>query len=93
MVQKVLYPAYFDAECTRGEGRRVPQGMAVPEPTVDELATAVGQVGYDAIVERDVAYSREHWMRRGRVLVNGADDATKTDLLQAVAAYITALRE
>lgn len=93
MVQKVLYPAYFDAECTRGEGRRVPKAMAVSEPTVDEIASAVGQVGYDAIVERDVAYSREPWVTRGRVLVEGAGDATKTDLLQAVAAYVTALRD
>jgi signal recognition particle subunit SRP19 len=93
MVQKVLYPAYFDADRSRGEGRRIPEGMAVSEPTVDEIASAVGQVGYDAIVERDVAYSREPWERRGRVLVEGADDASKTDLLQAVAAYVTALRD
>lgn len=93
MVQKVLYPAYFDAECSRGEGRRIPESMAVPEPTVDEIASAVGQVGYDAVVERDVGYSREPWERRGRVLVEGADDASKTDLLQAVAAYVTALRD
>lgn len=93
MVQKVLYPAYFDADCTRGEGRRVPESMAVAEPTVDEIASAVGQVGYDAVVERNVAYSREPWITRGRVLVEGAGDASKTDLLQAVAAYVTALRD
>lgn len=93
MVQNVLYPAYFDADCTRGEGRRIPTSMAVSDPTVDEIASAVGQVGYDAVVERDAAYSRESWESRGRVIVEGADDAAKTDLLQAVAAYVTAMRD
>lgn len=92
MVENVLYPAYFDADLTRSEGRRVAQDLAVPDPTVDEVATAVGQVGYDATIERDVAYPREHWQSRGRVLIENDDDASKGDLVQAVAAYLSALR-
>ena len=92
MVENVLYPAYFDADLTRRRGRRVPEGMAVPEPEVDEIAKAVQQVGYDAVIERDVAYAREHWRERGRVLVKDAEDATKNDLVQAVGAYLGALR-
>lgn len=92
MVENVLWPAYFDAGCTRGEGRRVPLDLAVEDPTVEEIAKAVGQVGYDAVIERDVAYPREGWTERGRVLVKNADDAGKSDLLQAVAAYVTAIR-
>lgn len=93
MVENVLYPAYFDADLTRGEGRRISQELAIADPTVDEIATAVGQVGYDARIERDIAYSREHWKSRGRVVVKNADDANKGDLLQAVGAYLTALRD
>ena len=93
MVEKVLWPAYFDAEKTRSEGRRVAAEMAVEEPTVDEIAQAVQQVGYDAIIERDKAYSRENWEENGRVLVQNADDSAKNDLIQAVAAYVAALRE
>ncbi|WP_440007598.1 signal recognition particle subunit SRP19 [Halomicrococcus sp. SG-WS-1] len=93
MVEKVIWPAYIDAELSRREGRRVPQEVAVPEPTVDEIAKAVQQVGYDAVVERDKAYSRENWKTRGRVLVKNADDASKNDLIQAVAAYVAALRD
>ncbi|PSQ01057.1 signal recognition particle protein Srp19 [Halobacteriales archaeon QS_4_70_19] len=91
MVENVLYPAYFDAAHTRGEGRRVPQDLAVDDPTVDELAKAVQQVGYDAVIERDVTYARE-FEPRGRVLVENADDATKSDLLGAVGAYLNAMR-
>jgi signal recognition particle subunit SRP19 len=92
MIQNVVYPAYLDAECSRREGRRVPQELAVENPDVEEIAKAVQQVGYDAVVERDVTYSREY-EPRGRVLVQNADDAGKSDLLQAVAAYLGVLRD
>jgi signal recognition particle subunit SRP19 len=93
MVENVIYPAYLDADCSRSEGRRVPRELAVADPTVDEIAKAVQQVGYDAVIERTVAYSREHHRERGRVLVKDADDAGKADLLQASAAYLQALRD
>lgn len=65
--------------------------MAVEDPSVAEIAKAVQQVGYDATIERDKTYPREH-EPRGRVLVRNADDASKSDLLKAVAAYVGALR-
>jgi signal recognition particle subunit SRP19 len=92
MVENVIWPAYLDSEVSRSKGRRVPEELAVPEPTVDEIAAAVQQVGYDAVIERDRTYPREY-EARGRVLVKDADDASKNDLVQAVAAYVTALRE
>ncbi|MFC7226453.1 signal recognition particle subunit SRP19/SEC65 family protein [Salinirubellus salinus] len=91
MVENVIYPAYFDAALSRNDGRRVPLDLAVEDPGVEEIAKAVQQVGYDAVIERDVTYSREY-EPRGRVLVQNADDAGKADLLQAVAAYIGILR-
>ncbi|WP_254537953.1 signal recognition particle subunit SRP19 [Halomarina litorea] len=92
MVENVIWPAALDAERSRSEGRRVARDLAVPAPTVDEIARAVQQVGYDAVVEREKRYPREY-ETRGRVLVQNADDAGKSDLLQAVAAYVVALRE
>lgn len=91
MVENVIWPAYFDADLTRSEGRRVSVDLAVPDPTVEEIAQAVQQVGYDAVIERDKTYSREYYPR-GRVLVKDADDASKSDLLQATAAYLGAIR-
>ena len=93
MVENVIWPAYLDAERSRGDGRRVPADLAVEEPTVEEIAKAVQQIGYDAVIERDKSYSRESWRRRGRVVVRGATDSTKNDLVQAVAAYVVAMRE
>ncbi|MFC7136086.1 signal recognition particle subunit SRP19 [Halobaculum litoreum] len=91
MVENVLYPAYFDAAYTRAEGRRVPEDLAVAEPTVDEIAKAVQQVGYDAKIERDKTYSREY-EPRGCVVVTGTDETAKNDLVQAVGAYLGVIR-
>ena len=91
MVERVIWPAFLDADLTRSQGRRVAREQAVPDPSVDEIAEAVQQVGYDAVIEREKTYPREY-EPRGRVLVKDADDASKTDLLQAVAAYLQALR-
>jgi signal recognition particle subunit SRP19 len=92
MVENVIWPVALDADRSRNDGRRVSLDLAVEEPTVDEIAKAVQQVGYDAVIERDKTYPREY-AARGRVVVKGADDATKSDLLGAVAAYMQALRE
>jgi signal recognition particle subunit SRP19 len=92
MIENIVYPAYLDAAYSRSEGRRVPESAAIEDPTVDEMAKAVQQVGYDVVVEREKSYSREV-ETRGRVLVQGADDASKNDLVQAIAAYVGILRE
>ncbi len=92
MPDKILWTTYFDADKTRREGRRVPVELAIEEPTVDEIAQAVQQVGYDAVIERDMTYPREPWQARGRVIVRGADDEAKNDLVQAVGAYLQAIR-
>jgi signal recognition particle subunit SRP19 len=91
MVENVIWPAYIDANLSRSEGRRVSLELAVENPDVEEIAKAVQQVGYDAVIERDVTYPREY-EPRGRVVIQGADDASKSDLLQATAAYLDALR-
>ena len=92
MVENVIWPAALDANLTRSEGRRVAEDLAVSDPTVEEIAKAVQQVGYDARIEREKTYPREY-EPRGRVVVTNADDATKCDLLGAVAAYLQVLRE
>ncbi|MGZ0745565.1 MULTISPECIES: signal recognition particle subunit SRP19 [unclassified Haloparvum] len=92
MVENVIYPAYIDRDLSRSEGRRVAEDQSVEDPTVDEIAEAVQQVGYDAVIERDKTYSREY-EPRGRVVVKGTEDTTKNDLIQAVAAYVDILRE
>lgn len=91
MVENVIWPAYLDADRSRSDGRRVPAELAVEDPTIEEIAAAVEQVGYQAVVDPDAAYPRE-FEARGRVIVRDVEDA-KNDLIQAVAAYLAAMRD
>lgn len=91
-VENIVWPRYLNASITRSDGRRVSLQDAIEDPEVDEIAEAVQQIGYDAVIEHDVAHPRE-WGTSGRVIVKGADDSSKNDLVQAVAAYIHLLRE
>lgn len=91
MVENVIWPAYLDADCSRSEGRRVPLDIAIKEPTIEEIAAAVEQIGYDAEIDPDAGYPREY-ETRGRVIVENVEDS-KTDLIQAIAAYLHAIRD
>jgi signal recognition particle subunit SRP19 len=93
MVENIIWPAYLDADRSRSEGRRVARSMAVSEPSLEEIAKAVQQVGYDAVIERGKAYPRQPRTETGFVAVQNADDAGKSDMIQAVAAYVQALRD
>lgn len=91
MVENVIWPVYLDADRTRSGGRRVPLDLAVSDPSVEEIAAAVEQIGYDADVDFDASHPQE-FGSRGCVVVHDVDD-TKNDLIQAIAAYLGAMRE
>ena len=82
MPERILYPCYFDAGLARGDGRRVPRGMAVKGPTMEDLERAVKRCG---IKHRKEPKSHPaHWFRReGRILAEWKD--SKESLLRKVA--------
>lgn len=90
-VENLIYPRYIDAAVSRGGGRRVSRADAVEEPTVEELAAAVRQIGYPVTVEPEVCHPREV-TPRGRVRVQAAPDESKHDVVLAVAAIVEVLR-
>jgi signal recognition particle subunit SRP19 len=87
----VLYPAYFDLRRTREEGRRVPKGLAVETPTVEEIEKAAKALGLQPTVEADKAFPGSHWRHDGRVLVRG--DYFKTSIVRKVAERLKAGRK
>jgi signal recognition particle subunit SRP19 len=78
-----LYPAYFDLDKTRREGRRVARELAVSKPRLEELAEAVKQLGLEAKVVEGTRYSRCWWGPQGMVLVRRG--MRKEELLRMVA--------
>ncbi|MFB6282644.1 MAG: signal recognition particle subunit SRP19/SEC65 family protein [Halobacteria archaeon] len=91
MSEVVIWPAYLDSSKTRSEGRRIPKESGVSDPTLEEIAKAVKQVGYDPDVELDKDYPRSWWEEKGRVVAQDVDDSKK-DVLRAVAVYVDAMR-
>ena len=82
----VLYPAYFDLDRTRDQGRRVAKRWAVGSPTAQEVVTAAKALGLEPQLEEEKAFPSTPWRKEGRVLVRA--DYYKTSVVQKVAKRI-----
>jgi len=82
----VLYPAYFDIDRTREQGRRVAKRWAVGSPTAEEVATASKALGLEPQLEDGKSFPSTPWRKEGRVLVRA--DYFKTSVIQKVAKRI-----
>jgi signal recognition particle subunit SRP19 len=73
----VFWPAYFESENTRGDGRRVPKGQALRGVKVDELYRAAEDLELNPELKHGAAFSKKPWDKTGSVLV----DKTKSKTL------------
>jgi len=78
-----LWPAYFDASYTWGEGRRIPKSLASRSPKAEEIEKAAQILGLNPILEPGAAYSKYPWRRTGVVLVD--KKGSKTQVLREIA--------
>ena len=80
--ERILYPCYFDATLKRSAGRRVPAGLAVKGPTLQDLERALRREHLRFRAEERPHPA--HWARReGRLVV--AWKGSKEELLRHVA--------
>ncbi|KAF2816069.1 signal recognition particle, SRP19 subunit [Mytilinidion resinicola] len=63
-----LYPIYFDASRTRGQGRRIGKEQAVPNPLAREIAEATASLGLNVVFEPEKTHPKD-WSNPGRVRV------------------------
>jgi len=82
----VLWPVYFDAGRSRGEGRRVPRRLAVPSPSVEALVRAVEALGLRYRVVRGAAHPRIPWRKTGMVIVERVKP--KGEIVRDVARFL-----
>jgi len=78
-----LWPAYFDASLSRGQGRRVPKEKAVRDPTAEAVEKAAQRLGLNPTVEPGTAYSKQPWRRTGLIQVDRK--GKKTEIITKVA--------
>lgn len=81
----VLYPIYFDAARSSGEGRRVPKSEAVPNPLATTISEACRSLGFQSAFEVTKTHPND-WANPGRVRVNYS--GSKRDLFSKICAYM-----
>jgi signal recognition particle subunit SRP19 len=79
----ILYPEYFSIDNSRRAGRRVSKKLALKSANVEDIFKAVKSLGLKPVVEKEKAYPRFWWKRRGRVLIE--TEMQKTELIKLVA--------
>lgn len=47
----IIYPSYLDKKKTVAEGRRVPQNIAVDNPSLTEIYNCVKKLGFQCVQE------------------------------------------
>ena len=78
-----VWPVYFDANYSRGEGRRVPRSKAVRDPKAEDIEKAAKRLGLNPILEPAATYSKHPWRSIGVVLVD--KKGSKTWVINGIA--------
>jgi len=86
----VLWPAYFDSTKTRLQGRRIPKGLAVTSPRLDELQKAAERCGLQPEVVLGVKHPHSPWQKSG--LVSVPKSASKMQIIRRVAKELSNIR-
>ncbi|MFB3889003.1 MAG: signal recognition particle subunit SRP19/SEC65 family protein [Candidatus Bathyarchaeia archaeon] len=65
----IIWPAYFDADKTRKEGRRIPKSLAVQSPKIQEIQEAAAKLRLEHEVVADKGFPKTPWLKTGMLLV------------------------
>ena len=65
----IIWSAYFDANKTRIEGRRVAKNMAVSAPKIMEIEEAATKLGLEHELVPEKGYPKTPWSKPGMLLI------------------------
>ncbi len=82
MKEIIIYPAYFNPNYSRREGRRVPKKLSF-DAKLDTIARALRELGYEFEIEDGKRYPRYWYKERGRIIVKYDDK--KSELIKKIA--------
>lgn len=86
----IIWPVYFDSSKTRKNGRRVAKSLAVNQPKIDEVTTAVKNLGLKHEVTLEVGYPKKPWLKAGMVLVEKT--GSKEQVIRKIANQLSKTR-
>lgn len=78
----VIWPAYFDSQRTRLEGRKVSKNLSVESPSVELIYEVCKELGLNPVLELNKRLPRSNWEKSGRILIKKVKK--KTDLLREI---------
>lgn len=81
----ILYPIYFDAARSSGEGRRVSKSEAVKNPLATTISEACRYLGYQSAFEVTKTHPND-WANPGRVRVDYS--GPKRELFSKISSYL-----
>ena len=87
----LLWPAYFDSNKTRLQGRRVPKNLAIVSPKLEEMQNATRSVGLHSEVVLDVKYPKVPWQKTGYIVI--PKKSSKTKIIRKIAEKLVNLRK
>ncbi|RLE49616.1 MAG: signal recognition particle protein Srp19 [Candidatus Methanomethylicota archaeon] len=89
---QVIWTAYFDLKRTRKRGRRVPKGLAIDAPSIEEVKQAIESISGVEILEVDSEkrYPASWWDRSGYIKIKSK--LPKSKLLYEIANKLKELR-
>jgi signal recognition particle subunit SRP19 len=83
----VLWLDYFNKNLKRRQGRRVNRDQAIFDPTVQELAEAAREAGFqlsDQEINSNARFPRRSFTKSGYVMVAKKGDIKKSKIIDAV---------
>jgi len=86
----IIWPAYFDLNKTRKEGRRVIKNFAVYSPKMLEIQEAVTKLGlkHEAILGK--GYPKTPWVKPGMLLVE--KKGSKEQVINEISKHLLKMR-
>ena len=67
--QAIIWPAYFDINKSRAEGRRVPKNQAIISPKIAEIKEAADRLGLQNEINLEARFPKHHWAKTGMLLI------------------------
>jgi signal recognition particle subunit SRP19 len=86
----IIWPAYFDSNKTRKQGRRVSRELAVQSPRIIEIEEAARSLGLEHELVLEKGYSRTPWFKGGMLLVRKKEP--KEQLIKKIAKQLIKAR-
>lgn len=81
----IFWPAYFEKNYTRLQGRKIPSNLAASDVTIDTLEEAAESSGFEYETEHDKRYPRNWSEKRGRIVVTSDEGHKKKRVLLMLA--------